>query len=225
MSETVYPDLARASVALADWAEQHLRDAVARDGQAAIALPGGSTPGPFLAALAHRTLPWKRITLLPTDERLVAADHPRSNERMMLAHLAPAIAEGATWLSFAPDAPFIDPDRHAAEIGARLTPLLPLAILVSGMGEDGHICSLFPGDGKILTPGLGPVISTSPAGLEPRLTISADIVRSARHKALLFAGKTKAAVLDAARLTRDEQRYPVAILVKDPRNLAVFAAG
>ena len=52
----------------------------ARDA-ALIALPGGATPKPIFQKLAARQLPWKRVTIIPTDDRLVPMDDERSNIR------------------------------------------------------------------------------------------------------------------------------------------------
>lgn len=219
-----YRDLAAASQALAEWVAAALRRALEQDERASVALPGGSTPGLFLASLARQDLPWKRITLLPTDERFVPADHPRSNERMMLAALAPALQSGARWLSFAPAEVSSYLEASATTLSKAIAPLLPITVLVSGMGEDGHICSLFPGDERLRQSGLPPVIPAHPKGLEPRLTLSAETVLAARDKALLFGGSSKIRVMDEARGTQDVDHYPVALLLKPKREATLFLA-
>ena len=77
--------------AIAEWIALRLRAALAlTEAEAAIALPGGSTPFPILAELVKRDLPWGRIATFPTDDRLVAEDHPASNTGKLRAVLAPA---------------------------------------------------------------------------------------------------------------------------------------
>ena len=41
-------------------------------GSAVIALAGGKTPAPILEKLAQQKIDWKRVTIIPTDERIVA---------------------------------------------------------------------------------------------------------------------------------------------------------
>ncbi len=41
---------------------------------ALLAFPGGETPKPIYAKLAEASLPWKRVTIIPGDERLVPMD-------------------------------------------------------------------------------------------------------------------------------------------------------
>ena len=47
-----------------------IESALEARGQALIALPGGTTPAPIYAQLAKAKLDWKRVTIIPTDDRL-----------------------------------------------------------------------------------------------------------------------------------------------------------
>lgn len=60
-----------------------LRAVIAQKGSAHLAVPGGTTPGPFLAALGAIDLPWEHVTVTLTDERWVPEDHERSNQRTL----------------------------------------------------------------------------------------------------------------------------------------------
>jgi 6-phosphogluconolactonase len=218
-----HADPEAASLALTAWVVDALRETLERQDRASVALPGGSTPALFLATLAAQDLPWKRITLLPGDERFVPADHPRSNERMMRAALRPALEAGADWLSFASNEPSLSPEDFARRLNERVMPLRPLSVVVCGMGEDGHIASLFPGDAaaRLLPADQPAVVTAFPAGLEPRLSLSAPMLREARHAALLFAGERKADVFAEA-LRHGEK--PVTLLLTEARRLHVFMA-
>lgn len=112
-------------VEIADWLDRHLQAALqaCSDG-IAVTIPGGSTPFPILKELVKRDLDWARIVVWPNDDRIVPEDHEASNTGKMRALLDPVGAR-----------------IEALEESAK-PPHFALTWL--GMGEDGHIASLFP---------------------------------------------------------------------------------
>ena len=48
-----------------------------------VLIPGGKSPIPFFHQLAKSGIDWNRISLLPTDERVVSLTHKASNTRMI----------------------------------------------------------------------------------------------------------------------------------------------
>lgn len=196
-----------------------LAAAVERAGRAFIAVPGGNTPGPFLAALSRHDLPWSAITILPTDERFVSPDDPQSNERMIRANM-PALASGAAgWLSFHCDDGTLD--AAAATLDARLAALPPLDVLVCGMGADAHVASLFPGDPVLKAGNVSHVVAARPAGLPPRLSLAPARLAEARDAFLLVGGEAKRQALSAA-VGRDRIDAPVALLLSRIRSVEIY---
>lgn len=216
-----FATLADASEALAETVALRLTELLAEKGRALLAVPGGTTPARFLAALGQRDLPWEKVTLLPTDERFVAADDSASNERMIRAQFAP-LAEGrADFLSFHGHGS--DIEAAAALLCAELAALPPLDLLVSGMGADGHIASLFPGAESTFdtVPDSGIVVA-QPPGLPPRLSLSPVRLRDAGWASLLVSGGAKEAVLKEA--AARETPLPVDMLLRREQGLDVYWA-
>ena len=56
-----------------------IESAIDARGGAVIALAGGKTPAPVYEKLAAAKLDWKRVTIVPTDDRLVPLGDPLSN--------------------------------------------------------------------------------------------------------------------------------------------------
>jgi hypothetical protein len=125
----------------------------------------------FLAALGERDLAWDKVTLLPTDERFVSPGDPASNERMIRASFR-AIARGQGAL------PLLPRPRRYTRCGSRrdlaeLAALPAIDILISGMGADGHIASLFPGEAA--------AVMTAPVFTRSR-PIPPDCRRASRYR-------------------------------------------
>src|SRR4051812_47549491 len=89
-------------VEIATWLLERLEAALTLDpGEVAISVPGGSTPFPILAELAHAPLDWSRIAVWPGDDRVVEESHAASNVGRIRALLEPA---GARIVPLAEDA-------------------------------------------------------------------------------------------------------------------------
>src|SRR3982751_3107551 len=58
-----------------------VESAIDARGSSLIALPGGSTGPAIYPKLAGQKVDWRKVTIIPTDERLVPMDDERSNVR------------------------------------------------------------------------------------------------------------------------------------------------
>lgn len=183
-------------------------------GRARIALPGGTTPGPFLDLLSAADVGWDRVDVLPTDERLVPEDDARSNARLIRTRLMRGPAAAAR---FVPLADAAAPDGGLAAAQAAIAALLPLDIVVLGMGEDGHVASLFPGAAGLeaaLAEDAPPVVRIDPPGQpERRLTLSLPVLRGAGAVHLLITGTAKRAALERAAQVEPVAEIPVRALL------------
>lgn len=209
-----YPDRDLQALALARQVASDLRAALARRARAVLAVPGGTTPGALFDLLGDQGLDWGRVTVLPTDERWVAPDDPRSNARLIRGRL---MTEGAAEAQFQPlwaEAATVEDAALALE--EPVAALLPLDVLVLGMGADGHVASLFPGAAGLaqaLAADAPPVMALhAPAAPEPRLSLTLPVLRGAFAVHLLITGADKRAVIEGAR-GADPQALPVAAIL------------
>ena len=108
-----------------------------------IVLSGGTTPGQAYALLRQAESDWSGWEIYFGDERCLPPEDPRRNSRMArdlwLDHVA-----------IPPRNIHIIPAELGPEAAARAyTPVvseaLPFAMVLLGLGEDGHTASLFPG--------------------------------------------------------------------------------
>ena len=111
-----------------------------------LGLSGGSTPAPIYEALGTDTdVEWKNVNVFLVDERYVLASFPESNERLVedtLLRNAPIPEEQ---LFFAD--PRLPLEHYTEDYNEHIETILSEKIpyiVTLGLGEDGHIASLFP---------------------------------------------------------------------------------
>jgi len=194
-----YPDAEMMMMDLANRIAGELNTCLFEHPWASLAVPGGSTPGPMFDALSAADLDWSRVHVLLTDERRVPSDHPRSNERLVRERLLTGRASAAQFIRLVPES---DDDWPA--VHARLNEELPISILLLGMGADMHTASLFPGAPELddaLASKAPPLMAVTPPGddLEPRLSLTAPVLKGAMTTHVLITGDEKRASLGRAR--------------------------
>ena len=199
MTLTEHPDREALTLAVAQAITEALGMALKVRERAVLCLPGGSTPVPVLKALAAARLDWDRVIVIPSDERWVPPDHARSNARLIRRNL---LEEGAGAELIELYAEGLDPASGAALASRRIAPLLPLSVLLLGMGEDMHTASLFPGAEGLaaaLEASAPPVLPIHAAdAAEPRVTLTVPALCSATEAFLMITGPEKRAALERA---------------------------
>lgn len=156
-----------------------------------LCVPGGSTAPKVFALLAERGLDWAGVTLMLNDDRRVSDDHPASNYGKLRAALPDVAIERLV---------------EGAEVA-------PFDLVWLGMGEDGHVASLFPHMRAELRPGPA-VIATTPIPLPEeapfdRLSLNWRALLATREVILVVTGEVKRRVIEAAIAGAD---LPVATL-------------
>lgn len=178
---------------------------------------GGNTPIDTYRKLSRLDLSWEKITVMLTDERWVAPDHPDSNEAMLRRELLCACAARAHLVSLVSGDR--TPELAEAVIEQRLQSLSrPSDIVMAGMGEDGHIASLLP-QAAGLTRAMDPcseklcLAINSASIAHPRMTLTAGALLQTRRLILLFFGYRKRGAFERALAGHDVLDKPVRILL------------
>lgn len=177
-----------------------LRDAVLERGRATFIATGGKTPETTYDVLARADAPWGKITVTLTDERWVDPHGPDSNQRMVLDRLFTERAAAATFVPL--KSAHATPQDAVADAENQLRPILPADVVLLGMGEDGHVASLFPG-GPVEAEGL----AVAAQGVQPRLSLTLAALEPRRLTVLLISGQAKRRTLE------DRSDLPVHILL------------
>jgi len=211
----VAADAAELATLGAELLARAIDDAVRTRGRARVALSGGTTPGPMLKELAGLALPWDRVEWFQVDERAVPPDHERSNFRGIVQALGEV---GRAGTLFRMEAERGDRAAAAAAYGAQLrrsfgvARAVELDAMVLGVGDDGHTASLFPGTEAVAIEDRLVAAVDAPDGLEPRLTLTAPIIREARLALVLVRGAGKREAVRAARAGGDLDAVPARVI-------------
>ena len=207
MNLVEYPDAELMMFTLADQLASDLGTQLRTHDRASLSVPGGTTPGPVFDVLSGVGLDWDRVTVFPNDERWVPETSERSNGRLLKQRLLTGKAAAATFLPLYAEAE--RPEDAIDELAEAIEPHLPISVLLLGMGADMHTASLFPGADRLaeaLAPDAPVLLPMRAAGAgEPRVTLSARVLRDAMAIHVLITGAEKRAALERAMdLTPDE---------------------
>jgi 6-phosphogluconolactonase len=207
-----------------------LREAIARYGNATIALSGGNTPRAAYALLAKdASIEWNAIEIYWVDERAAAPTDDRSNYRWAKATLLDAapIAASAVWRMPA-DSRDIEKAARAydALLRARVresSDALPaFDAMILGVGDDGHTASLFPGEPTVSVTDRVVVAVPKKGDREARMTITAPVIERARALFVLAVGAGKQGPLDRAWAVEGDLRKTPARVIRSGRGAVTW---
>lgn len=208
-----YPDSDMMMMDLANVLAGELENTLLTHDHASFAVPGGTTPGPIFDVLCAADLDWSRVHVMLTDERWVPETSDRSNTRLLRERLLTNRAASAVYVPLYADAP--TPEDKLPELAEALTPELPISVMLLGMGADMHTASIFPGADQLdhaLNGSDRLVAMRAPGAPEPRITLSAAVLKGAMSRHLVIIGAEKRAALEKAQGLPPEDAPVAAIL-------------
>ncbi len=182
-------------------------------GEALIAVPGGKTPLPIFKKLAQAKLNWKKVTIIPTDERLVPMSDEKSNVRAIAQAFLPT---GARVFPIGSD--IADYRLAGNSANAKLADLkFPLDLAWLGVGADGHTASIFTGpdlDEALNAPKGRHAVGVMPDPLPadapvPRVTLTRSAILSARTVLITVTGDAKKELLEGAIADGQSSKLPI----------------
>jgi len=217
ISVAVHPDAEGVSRAVANRMAGAIVRTLADADVAHICITGGrGGHGALTALAADEGIDWHRVHVWWSDERFVPAGDDQRNDTMAREALLDVVDLPSANVHPMPTSDdFTDVGEGAQaytwELAAYGDPCPPFCISILGMGEDGHVASLFPGHPGLRETRPAFPVTDSPKPPPVRISMSFDVINSADEIVLIASGAGKA---DA-----------VGLFVNDPGPLAVPAAG
>ena len=196
-----------------------------------VALSGGRiAPALYAAAVAASSGGvdlWREVEFFFADERWVPLDDPESNYRLARQHLFDplGIADRRIHpLSVSADIECAVAQAQADVLRATTVnehgdPMFDLVLL--GMGEDGHVASLFPDAPPAVSQSRAVYLPvTGPKPPPQRVTLSYAVLAAARRVWVLASGPGKQAALDAS--MGPGGRTPLARVVESRKHTVIL---
>jgi len=203
---------------LAEGAARHIleraRAAIAARGAFHLVLAGGTTPRRTYELLGARGAGWQHWHLYFGDERCLPPDHPGRNSGMVRAALTERVPIPRVQVHPIPAE--LGPGAAAEQYRELLRGAPTFDLVLLGVGEDGHVASLFPG--RPLA-GEGSVIPVFDAPKPPpeRVSLTLGALAQSREILYLVAGASKRAAVEG---WRRGDPLPVSALPDRPEDRA-----
>ncbi len=178
------------------------RRSVGKRGRFAVAISGGSTPRRMHKMLAREpyflNIPWGKIHIFWVDERCVPQDNRESNCGMAKRDFINEvpISETQVHLITCESSPGVSAKEYQKILSDffsfKSTRITRFDLIYLGMGADGHIASLFPGQKTLYEK---EKLAVAVKGGDPnvnRISMTLPVLNQARHIVFLITGEEKA---------------------------------
>lgn len=214
MKFITYETRAEQARATAEMIARDLSNELEAHDNISFSVTGGSTPGPVFDLLSKSSVAWDRVAVLLNDERWVDERSDRSNTRLVKSRLLQDRASRSRYIPLYLQ--HESPEDCLNELAEGIRPHLPLNCLLLGMGGDMHTASLFPGADRLdeALSDNAPIVlpMRADAAGEPRITLTAPVLKAAHNIHVLITGAEKHRAIHAAeQLTAQEA--PISIIL------------
>lgn len=214
-SVLVHRDAHELAAAVAARLVTRLVDVQSARGEASLVLTGGGIARLTLQALASSpargAVDWRRLDLWWGDERFLPAGDPDRNETLARQALLDTVPLDPSRVHAMPASDGPDGDdpeaaaaRYAAELAAAARPedhgaAPAFDICLLGVGPDGHVASLFPGQPAVYEQDRTAVaVRGAPKPPPTRITLTLPVIQGSREVWAVVSGADKAAAVTMA---------------------------
>ncbi|HLC79107.1 MAG TPA: 6-phosphogluconolactonase [archaeon] len=189
--------------------------------QFSIAFPGGTSVHGIFKELSIRKISWQMVNVFLSDERFVPITSPESNYKQAQEMLFSKV-DGIHVNPFEIEKGISDYNEKFMQITKG-----EFDIVILGVGEDGHIASLFPNMEVIKSKARGYIqVHNAPKPPAERISLSPNAIENAKTVILLFASENKKAAYEKFMDKKvSESECPAKIALKAKRTIVFSVFG
>jgi 6-phosphogluconolactonase len=180
-------------------------------GAKSVVIPGGTTPLPILRELGKLGLPWHEVTMYQSDERITQDIEEANLTSQLISLTKEFVLQLDKFVLFNTD---LEVEDMQLQYNSQL-PLVPFDLVILGVGEDGHIASLF--DLEDCLAGGDTIITQAPSSYisSERISLTLGRISSARTIMVLSRGDAKLERLQNPKGT------PLELLLQLPQAISI----
>jgi 6-phosphogluconolactonase len=203
-----------------------LDEGIKSDGNAVLAVSGGSTPKPLFEKLSGIPIEWEKVTITLVDERWVNNTHKDSNEKLIREYLLQNYAAKVKFIPLKSDD--ATPFKGVTNCNIELSKLKnSFDVIILGMGTDAHTASFFPKDENLsnaLTTNLSCAATVPSDAPHKRITLSLNKILKAKNIFLHIEGEFKKFIFNKALEDGKSEDMPIRALLNNKKTLEVYYA-
>jgi 6-phosphogluconolactonase len=177
-------------------------------GSALLALPADDIARTIFPQLASAAVKWKQVTIVPTDDRIVAVDDERSKARALAQQFLPKGARVVPIVT-----PLEDYRLAGNSADARLQDLpWPPDLVWLSVGEDGSAAGIAVGpdlQDALDAPKARRAVGVKPQSGEARVSLTRASILSARTIMIALQGQAKRDMLEQAIADGQSSKLPI----------------
>jgi 6-phosphogluconolactonase len=179
-----------------------------------VALTGGSTPGEIYSIISQNRsvgINWERVRFFWGDERCVPPDSDESNYKMASQNLLGNIdvSDDNVFRIHGEADPEMEAIRYSNILAANIPPVNgwpQFDLMLLGLGEDGHVASIFPGYKELFSSSKYCDVTEHPETSQLRVTMTGPVLNNSKKVVFLVTGSSKAGIV--AEVIRNENSLP-----------------
>jgi len=180
--------------------------AIAARGVFHLALAGGTTPRCCYELLRSSDIDWGKVHIWFGDERCLPVGDTERNDLMADEALLTHVTIPSHHIHRM--AAELGPDQASAAYAKELATIPCLDLVLCGMGEDGHTCSLFPNNAALSDNRPVVPVFNSPKPPSERVSLGYSAINAAHKRIIMVTGVGKRDVFE--RIQQGES-FPVVI--------------